>query len=92
MKQPENKSSMLFGNDGDIGNDAEIVIYYEINGEAKPVLKIPFWINKEGLEMGQPFTDMVDKAAQALADVYQYWPEGYIHVQTRINREHLNIC
>ena len=92
MKQPDNKSSALFGNECDIGNDAEIIIYYDINGEAEPVLRIPFWINKEGLKMSRPFTDIVESAAEALAAVYEHWPEGYIHVQTRINREYLNMC
>ena len=43
MKQPENKHSKHFGNDGPISNDAEIIVYYEEHGPAEPVLRIPFW-------------------------------------------------
>jgi hypothetical protein len=91
MKQPDNRHSEHFGNDGEIGNDAEIIVYYEHLGEAEPVLRIPFWFEKEGLEMDRPFSDLVFKAAKALADAYEFWPEGYVHIQTRINREYINM-
>jgi hypothetical protein len=44
MKQPNNKHAEMFGNDGPVGNDAEIIVYYEYNGPAEPVLRIPFWL------------------------------------------------
>jgi hypothetical protein len=91
MRQPDNEHSKMFGNDGELGNDAEIIVYYEYLGEPEPVLHIPFWFNKEGLDMGRPFSDMVDNVAKALEEAYSFWPEGYIHIQTRINREFINM-
>ena len=29
MRQPENDHTKMFGNDGPVGNDAEIIVYYE---------------------------------------------------------------
>jgi len=34
---------------------------------------------------------MVDNVAKALEEAYSFWPEGYIHIQTRINREFINM-
>jgi hypothetical protein len=85
MKQPENDHTKMFGNDGPIGNDAEIVVYYEQHGPAEPVLRIPFWYYKEELGMYEHFEASVHRTAKALKESYTYWPEGYIHVQTIIN-------
>jgi len=35
VKQPDNKQAKMFGNDGPVGNDAEIIVYYEYNGPVK---------------------------------------------------------
>lgn len=91
MQQPDNRHSKLFGNAGEVANDAEIIVFHEQFGEAEPVLRIPFWFDKEELEMGPPFDELVNKAAKALEEAYAFWPEGYVHIQTRINRDHINM-
>ena len=91
MKQPENSHTKHFGNDGPIGNDAEIIVYYEQHGPAGPVLRIPFWYYKEELGMFEHFEASVHRAAKALKESYTYWPEGYVHVQTLINDEYVNM-
>lgn len=91
MKQPDNKQAKMFGNDGLVGNDAEIIVYYEYNGPAEPVLRIPFWYCKEELGMFEHFEAAVRRTAKALKESYTYWPEGYIHVQTIINDEYVNM-
>jgi len=91
MKQPENSHTKHFGNDETIHNDAEIIVYYEYNGPAEPVLRIPFWYCKDELGLFSSFEESVRKTAKALAESYVYWPEGYVHVQTIINDEYVNI-
>ena len=91
MKQPENSHTKHFGNDGPIGNDAEIIVYYEERGPAEPVLRIPFWYCKSEGDSFSSFMDSVRRTAKALAETYTYWPEGYVHVQTIINEEYVNI-
>ena len=91
MKQPENDHVKHFGNDGPIGNDAEIIVYYEERGPAEPVLRIPFWFCKDELGLFENFEASVRRTAKALAESYTYWPEGYVHVQTIINQEYVNI-
>ena len=91
MKQPDNKQAKMFGNDGPTDNDAEIIVYYEYNGPAEPVLRIPFWYYKEELGMFEHFEAAVHRTAKALKESYTYWPEGYIHVQTIINDDYVNI-
>ena len=91
MKQPENNHTKMFGNDGSIHNDAEFIVYYEQHGPAEPVLRIPFWYYKDELGLFSSFEDSVRRTAKALAESYTYWPEGYVHVQTIINEEYVNI-
>ena len=91
MIQPENDHTKMFGNDGPVGNDAEIIVYYEYNGPAEPVLRIPFWYCKDEVGLFSSFEESVRKTAKALAESYVYWPEGYVHVQTIINEEYVNI-
>jgi hypothetical protein len=91
VKQPENGRTKHFGNDGPIGNDAEIIVYYEERGPAEPVLRIPFWYYKDELGMHEHFEESVRRTAKALAESYTYWPDGYVHVQTIINQEYVNI-
>ena len=91
MKQPENDHTKMFGNDETIHNDAEIIVYYEYNGPAEPVLRIPFWYCKDELGLFSSFEESVRRTAKALAESYVYWPEGYVHVQTIINEEYVNI-
>jgi hypothetical protein len=91
MKQPDNDHTKMFGNDGPVGNDAEIIVYYEQHGPAEPVLRIPFWYYKEELGMFEHFEASVHRTAKALKESYTYWPEGYVHVQTIINDEYVNI-
>ena len=91
MRQPENNHTKMFGNDGSVGNDAEIIVYYEYNGPAEPVLRIPFWYCKDEVGLFSSFEDSVRRTAKALAESYVYWPEGYVHVQTIINDEYVNI-
>ena len=91
MKQPENDHTKMFGNDGSIHNDAEIIVYYEQHGPAEPVLRIPFWYCKDEVGLFSSFEDSVRRTAKALAESYVYWPEGYVHVQTIINEEYVNI-
>jgi hypothetical protein len=91
VKQPDNDHSKFFGNDESIHNDAEIIVYYEYKGPAEPVLKIPFWFCKsEGGDFSS-FEQSVRKTAKALAEAYTHWPEGYIHIQTIINEEYVNM-
>lgn len=66
MKQPDNKQAKMFGNDGPVGNDAEIIVYYEYNGPAEPVLRIPFWYYKEELGMFEHFEAAVHRTAKHL--------------------------
>jgi hypothetical protein len=80
MRQPENDHTKMFGNDGPVGNDAEIIVYYEQHGPAEPVLRIPFWYYKEELGMFEHFEASVHRTAKALKESYTYWPEGYIHL------------
>ena len=91
MKQPENSHTKHFGNDETIHNDAEIIVYYEQHGPAEPVLRIPFWYCKDELGLFSSFEESVRRTAKALAESYVYWPEGYVHVQTIINEEYVNI-
>jgi hypothetical protein len=42
MKQPENGHTKHFGNDGPIGNDAEIIVYYENEGQQSQSYVYPF--------------------------------------------------
>ena len=91
MKQPENKHTVMFGNDEATANDAEIIVYYEYNGPAEPVLRIPFWYCKDELGLFENFEASVRRTAKALAESYTYWPEGYVHVQTIINNDYVNI-
>jgi len=91
VKQPENSHTKMFGNDGSIHNDAEIIVYYEQHGPAEPVLRIPFWYCKDELGLFENFEAAVHRTAKALAESYTYWPEGYVHVQTIINQEYVNI-
>jgi hypothetical protein len=41
--------------------------------------------------MFEHFEASVRRTAKALAESYTYWPEGYVHVQTIINEEYVNI-
>jgi len=91
MKQPDNSHTKHFGNDETIHNDAEIIVYYEQHGPAEPVLRIPFWYCKDELGLFSSFEESVRRTAKALAESYVYWPEGYVHVQTIINEEYVNI-
>jgi len=75
VKQPDNKQAKMFGNDGPVGNDAEIIVYYEYNGPG----------------MFEHFEAAVHRTAKALKESYTYWPEGYVHVQTIINDEYVNM-
>ena len=91
MKQPENAHTKMFGNDETIHNDAEIIVYYEQHGPAEPVLRIPFWYCKDELGLYENFEASVRRTAKALAESYTYWPEGYVHIQTIINQEYVNM-
>ena len=66
MKQPDNKQAKMFGNDGPVCNDAEIIVYYEYNGPAEPVLRIPFWYCKDELGLYENFEASVRRTATAL--------------------------
>lgn len=93
MKQPENKSSAMFGNDDSIDNDAEIIIHYEGGhcGGPEPVLRLPFWYCGEEIGLFEHFEKAVLRAAESLGEAYTYWPEGYVHIQVVVNRKYLNI-
>ena len=41
--------------------------------------------------MFEHFEAAVHRTAKALKESYTYWPEGYIHVQTIINDEYVNM-
>ena len=60
-----------------------------IRGDTEEVLRIPFWYSHEAGSF-ESFAAEVQRAATKLADCYAYWPDGYIHVQTRITKEYVN--
>ena len=60
-------------------------------GPAEPVLRIPFWYCKDELGLYENFEQSVHRTAKALKESYTYWPEGYVHVQTIINDEYVNM-
>ena len=91
MRQPENNNTKQLGNEGSVGNDAEIIGKDEYNGPAEQVQRIAVWYCKDEVGLFSSFEDSVRRTAKALAESYVYWPEGYVHVQTIINDEYVNI-
>ena len=90
MKQPHYMVPDYFELDGRIENSAEIVVFYEYLGKTEKVLRIPFSYSHEAGTF-ENFVAEIQRAATKLADCYAYWPVGgYIPVQTRITKDHVN--
>ena len=89
MKQPQNHVADHFGLDKPWENNAEIVVFYDYMGDTEEVLRIPFWYSHEAGSF-EHFAAEVQRAATKLSECYAYWPDGYIHIQTRITKEYAN--
>jgi hypothetical protein len=78
--------------DSELMYSALIVVSVELKGEEEELCRIPFWsgFHNESDEY-KAFLEAIESTAAALADAYSHWPDGYVSVQTRINRTYCNV-
>jgi len=78
--------------DSDLTYSAMIVVFIDNQGDVKELTRIPFhidhWYESDEYEA---LIQRVENAAREIARVYDYWPDGLISVQTRINRSYCNV-
>lgn len=76
----------------ELSYSAIIVVMLDSDGEVEELTRMPFsfdcWFESDEYDA---FIQRVESAAKAISRAYDYWPDGYVSVQTRINRSYCNV-